>query len=430
MSNGALEILLFGLMVATLLAGVPIAYSLGISSLVVMVLLDIPMSAVVHALALPLRSYVLLAIPFFILVSALMNTTQVTQGLVDFVDRSVGQIRGAIGYVTVLTSMIFAGMTGSANADAAAIGKVFIPAMEQKGFSKEFAVALTTVSGTIGGIIPPSITMIIWAAFTDTSVGGLFLGGIIPGLLVGGAFMACVWYRAHKDHMPLGAPSSWRTRSNAFIKTLPLFPVPIIILGGIVLGLFTPTESGAAAILYIVIVTLVLRRLTVKSITDALGESIQLLGPIYFSIMNAVLFGWVLSYLNFAKSLESLIGWFSISPTGFLFFVVILFLILGTFMSTVEMIVIFAPTIAVVSRSLGIDPIFLGVVASMTMLIGLATPPYGLCLMIESNIAGIPIMRAFMRTIPLILVEVSVVFILILYPGLITWLPTLLMPAH
>lgn len=429
MSNGVLEGLLFFLMLFTLLTGVPIAYSLGISSIIIMVLMEIPMSAAVHALEVPLRSYVLLAIPFFILVSALMNSTRITHGLVDFVDRSVGRIRGSIGYVAVLTSMIFAGMTGSANADAAAIGKIFIPAMQEKGFTKEFAVALTTVSGTIGGIIPPSITMIIWAAFTDTSVGGLFLGGIIPGLLVGFAFMAAVWYRARKDNVPMGEPSSWQERRDSFIRTLPLFPVPIIILGGIVLGLFTPTESGAAAILYIVIIALVLRRLTAKSILEALGESLQLLGPIYFSIMNAVLFGWVLSYLDFASSLESLIGWFGVSATGFLIFVVLLFLILGTFMSTVEMIVIFAPTIAVIARDLGIDPIFLGVIASMTMLVGLATPPYGLCLMIESNIAGIPIMRAFARTIPLILVEVTVILFLVFFPGLITWLPEALMPT-
>jgi C4-dicarboxylate transporter DctM subunit len=377
-----------------------------------------------------LDSFPLLAVPFFILAGELMNQAGVTDALASLSVALVGRIRGGLAHVNVATGMLMAGISGSASADSAALTSVFVPAMEQAGYPRPFGAALSACAGAIGPIIPPSIFMVIFGALGNVSVGRLFLGGAVPGVLMGLSLMAYSYVLARRRGY--GAVGEQITILE-FLRRLrrAAFPlmIPVIIIGGIVGGVVTPTEAGVLAVAAILVVgTLVTRRLSVGRMIAALKATAYTLGTVMFIVAAANIFAWILGIERMGEHLSRFLLSVTSSSLVMLIFINLILLVLGCLLDALAMLIVLTPILVPVVVSLGIDPVHFGVVMVLNLTIGLLTPPYGVVMFISSAIAKVTIPEFVEEGWPMILGLTAVLFLCIFFPWLVLALPRVLMP--
>ena len=425
---GALLVILFVVMVAI---GVPISFALGVVSFTgIFAIPDLPNTVVFTKMFNGLNSFTLLAVPLFILAANLMNEGEITEKLIDCCNALVGRFRGGLAYANVLVSMVFAGISGSSQADTAGVGKILIPSMEKDGYDKGTSVGVTAASSTLGSIIPPSITMVVYAGIANVSTGALFMSGMVPGILLGLAMMFVIKLNSVKKNFPKGEAVALKDVARQVGQSLPALLTPIILIGGIVSGLFTPTESAAVACIYALIVGIFFyRTIKVKNLPRILIETMKLSSLSLFALATANALGELLSYYQ----LNVFVQQFFVNMAGgklvFLLVVVVFFMFVGTFMDAVPAMILFVPIILPSATSLGISPIILGLIIIVTLALGLVTPPYGLCLLIASSISGITIEDAFKGALPYFLSSLVVLLLLVLFPDLWLAIPATLFPA-
>lgn len=425
---GPVLVIMFVLFVAF---GVPIAFALGVVSFVgIASLPNIPNVVVFTKMFNGLNSFTLLAVPLFILAANLMNEGGITEKLIECICDLVGHFKGGLAYANILVSMVFAGISGSSQADTSGVGKIFIPAMEKQGYDKGTAVGVTAASSTLGSIIPPSITMVVYSGIASVSTGALFMTGIIPGILLGLAMMAVVRFYSKSKHFPQSEKVPVRTALKHTLRSMPALLTPIILIGGIVSGLFTPTESAAFACIYALIIGIFFyRSIKVSRLPAILIETMKMASLSLFALATANALGELLSYYQLNVIAQR---FFTGLPGGrliFLFVVVLFFMFVGTFMDAVPAMILFVPIIMPSALALGISPIILGLIIVVTLALGLVTPPYGLCLLLASSISGTTIEEGFKGTIPYFLSSLCVLLLLILLPGLWLAIPQAIFPA-
>jgi tripartite ATP-independent transporter DctM subunit len=360
----------------------------------------------------------------------MMNGTGTSQRLIDFSNSLVGHMRGGLAYVNVVVSMLFAGISGSSSADTAGVGSVMIPGMIRERYSPQFSVSLTAASSTLGNIIPPSIMMIIYASSAGISVGGLFLTGIIPGILLGAGQLYYSHLVAKREQIEVSerfirAELRKKTRSAALALA-----IPVIVIGGIMAGVFTATEASVIAVLYTGVLAAAYKQASFKKLYGLVNESMVMFSIVLFCAAAASVWAWVLAFHDVPQRMvgffveTGLLG----SPYYVFVFVVLLFLIIGTFMDAVPAIIILQPIIGELVVEAGIDPYHMGIVVILTLAIGLITPPYGLCLLIASDIGQVSVMKMLRPLLPFFVISIGVVLLAILFPDLMLWIPRMALP--
>ena len=417
--------LLVGLLLGFLAINVPVAVTFGIAAALFLALLtDVPLTLIPQQMFGGTDSTVLQAVPFFLLAGALMDKGGISRRLINFANVLVGWITGGLAMVSVVASMFFAGISGSAAADSAAVGSVMIPAMERKGYAKDFAAALIACAGTIGTMIPPSIPMIIYGVTTGTSIGALFIAGVVPGVLMGLALMAHAYAVSRKrGYSGLTLPSA-REAWVAFREALLTLLMPVIVVGGILGGIFTPTEAAAIAVFYsLVLGGLVYRELAWSHLPDILVTTGVGTGVVMFLIATSTAYGWILARQGIPLALANSFTGMTANPWVFLLLVNLLLLVVGTVMETVPAIIIFAPVLLPLATRLHVDPVFLGVLMVVNLSIGLASPPSGATLFVSTAIANEPLERVCRAVWPLFFSMVGILALITLVPPLAMWLP-------
>jgi tripartite ATP-independent transporter DctM subunit len=413
-------------MLVAILFGTPITFALGIASLAFFIACGIPLEAFVQRLAVGVNSFPLLAVPFFILAGNLMNSGGITKRIFKFANSLVGHIQGGLGHVNVLSSMIFAGMSGSAIADAAGLGNIEIKAMTKAGFDLEFSVSVTAASAVIGPIIPPSTIMIIYGITAGVSVGALFMGGIIPGILMGLALMALVYFYSLKSG---SYPKSDKfILKEVFIRFWEAFPAllaPFIIIGGILGGVFTPTEAGAVAVFYALTISFFYKEIKIRDLPKILFETAFTSGVVLFIVSTASIFGWCLSFERTPQLVATFMSSITTSKTLLMLMLTVVYLFLGMIMEAAAIVITTVPIIVPVLNALGINLVFFGVIISILMSIGTITPPVGTVMFILCKITGLSIESYTKSIIPWFLVLTGIVILLIFIPQLILFIPDL-----
>lgn len=427
LSFGAYAALLIGGFLVLMVAGVPIAYSLSIAALgTVIITGDFTQVAIFHRLIGNASSYTLLAIPFFILAAKLMNTGGITRKIFRACSALVGWVPGGLGHANVLASVVFSGMSGSAVADAGGLGQIEIEAMKNDGFDSEFAAAVTAASATIGPIIPPSIPMVVYGMMTEVSVGSLFIGGIVPGLLLAVTTSVLVFFMAKRRGYPV-KKFSWKELGNATKEALLSLLTPVIIIGGIWTGIFSPTEAACIASTYAFILSVIVyRELGWKEVLNALFETARDSAGILCIICGAASFSWLVTMLGMTSAMSEFLVSLTDNKYIILFIVNIAFLIIGMFMEALAAMTITLPFLVPLMSSFGIDPLHLGVVLVLNLMIGLCTPPVGTSLFICAKQSDITIEKMYKSIIPFLIPLIIVLFLITYVPGCVTWLPGLL----
>lgn len=370
-------------------------------------------------------SYVLLAVPLFIFSAGLMNAGSLTDRLLRFCNLLVGRFRGGLGHVNVVQSVIFAGMSGSAIADAAGSGKVQIDMMTKGGaYPASYAAALTAVTAVIGPIIPPSIPMVLYALVADASIGYLFLGGVIPGLLMAIAQMGINTWMAHRHDFPVAERVPLREFPRLTLEALPALLMPVILLGGIYGGVMTPTEAAAVAAAYAwLIAALFYRSLTLAQTWQAVRESARATAAIGMLIAGALALNYVITSENVPNTVRGILAGWEMSPREFLLVVNVILLVLGCLMEGSTILLVVVPVLVPTAQALGIDMVHFGVVVVVNIMIGLITPPYGLLLFICAKLSGQPLMAVVRDTLPFLAAMVAALAIITYVPELVLWLP-------
>ncbi|SET66363.1 TRAP transporter, DctM subunit [Natronincola peptidivorans] len=422
--------ILVGLFILLIFIGVPIAFTISIVALLGIASIPyIPEITVPMKMFNGLNSFVLLAVPLFILAANLMNRGQISQKLINFCISMVGHIRGGLAHSNILVSMIFAGVSGSAQADTAGVGKVLIPNMIDTGYDKETAVGVTAASSTIGVIIPPSIPMIVYAGLTNAPVASLFLAGIVPGVLIGLGMMTVIYIRAVKHDYPQYQKADLKKFGKLFIETVPALLTPVIIIGGIITGWYTPTEAAAFASLYAFVISMfVYKTLKLKDIPEILVETLKLSSLSLFALAAASALGELLGYYRVSMHAEAFFTTYISSRWLFMSIIIAFFLFVGTFMDAIPAMILFVPVVLPVALNFGISSVVLGMVVVITLAVGLVTPPYGLCLLIASTIGDLSLEKSFGAVLPYILVVLAVLFLIAFFPEVAFFVPRLINP--
>jgi tripartite ATP-independent transporter DctM subunit len=423
-------IITFGL-IGLFILGIPIAMSLGLISLIAFFIeqgsqMNIPMIA--QRMMYGINSFVLLAVPLFILSARLMNTAGVTTRLFNFATTSVGFLPGGLGHANCISSLIFAGMSGSAVADAASLGQVQLKAMNDAGYDREFSLAITAASSTIGPIFPPSIPFVILGLVAGVSVGRLFLGGVVPGLMMTVALMVMVWVYAMRHNYPRTPFPTLLQFVKAFIDAFLPLMTPTILLGGIWSGWFTPTEAAGVAVAYALILgTLVYRELKWKDVVQVFIDSAKDTAALGFIIAAASFYGWLLMRTGTPAAItEGLLG-MSRNPQILLIIINLLLLVVGCFFETIVALLILGPILMEVVTKVGIDPVHFGVVMTLNLMIGLLTPPFGVVLFVMVQVGKMSFERVVRATAPFLIPLFVVLILITFFPPLVTWLPNLVM---
>ncbi|MCC6468642.1 MAG: TRAP transporter large permease [Alphaproteobacteria bacterium] len=411
---------------AVMLLGVPIFASMGLAAAAFVWWGGFPGVVIPQKVIQAVNSFPLLAAPFFILMGNLMNSAGITERIFAFAKVCVGWWRGGLCHANILGSVIFAGMSGSAVADAAGLGTVEIKAMKDAGYDAETAAAVTAASATIGPIIPPSLPMVVYGVVAETSIGGLFIGAIVPGLLMAGAMMVLVWRMAYKRAMPREKFPSAREAWAAFRGAFWALSAPVLLIGGMLSGVFTPTEAAAVAAFYALVLGLfVYRDLSVRELPRIILDTIETTGVVLAIVMCAVLFGWALSVSRFPQAVGTFITEWSTNPLTILLLANVLLLIVGCFMESIAALLILVPILMPVAVKVGIDPIQFGVVFVLNLMIGTLTPPVGIVLFVVAKVAELPFERVTRATAPFLVPLIAVLLAISLWPPLTTWLPGL-----
>ncbi len=430
MTPGFVAALLFGLFLLFIILRVPVAFALALACIPVFFLE--PRLTPILLLQEMFRSYnsfVLLAVPFFLLAANLMNAAGITDRLIRLSRALVGHLPGGLGHVNVVVSMFFAGISGSSTADAAGIGSLLIPQMKKEGFSASFSVAVTACSSVMGVVIPPSILMVVWGGLMSVSIGGLFLAGIIPGILIAGAQMTTVYIYARRHGMGLHTRATFRELAGAFLGAALALMTPIIIVGGIVGGVFTPTEASVVAALYALFLGMVVyRTIGLRLLTEVLYDTGRFASIALFCIGTASAFGWILAYFKVPAALVSYVQAMDLGITEMGFAVAIAFLIIGCFIDAIPAIIILGTVLWPVTQSVGMHPIHFAMIGVISLAFGLVTPPYGLCLLISCSVAGISVKRVIKDVAIILAPMLAILALVIVFPSVSLWLPRLLMP--
>ncbi|MBI1385912.1 MAG: TRAP transporter large permease subunit [Rhizobiales bacterium] len=397
--------------------GLPIAFALAAVSIVVLFLAGVDLIIVAQRLYRGVQSFPLLAVPLFILAGQIMSRSGISGHLVDFAKTLVGQMRGGLAAVNIVTSMFFAGMSGTSMSDTAAVGGILIPPMIKRGYSRAFTGAVTAASSTIGIIIPPSVPMVILGAFIGISTGALFAAGLVAGLMLGIGLIVVAWIISRREGYPSEAPFSGIAMVKAFLRALPALTMPVIILGGILGGVFTPTEASAVAVVYgIAVSMLYYRTLGLADLYDIFVEAAVLSGAVMLVTATAHVLGYTFTYQGLADVLLEPIAAMEMTPVAFLLVMSLVFIVAGTFLDGIAMMFIIVPLFYPAVKLLGIDPIHFGMVVVLCWGIGQQTPPVGAALFITAILAKTDIISITRANIPFIGVMILVLLLIILFP--------------
>lgn len=407
--------------------GVPIAVALGLGSMgAIFISGKYSTLAIIHKMIGSIDSFILLAIPFFVLAGQLMNTSGITVKIFRFAKALVGHIPGGLAHANIIGSIIFSGMSGSAVADAGGLGQVEMKAMIDEGYDPEFSAAITAASATVGPIIPPSIPMVLYGAMAEVSVGALFLGGFIPGLLLGIGMMILVYFisikRNYLKSNKFDLKEAWVSFKGAFLAII----TPIIIIGGILFGIFTPTEAAVVATIYaFVLGFIVYREMTLKVLLKSLIDATVTTSTIIFILAAAAAFSWVIAMEGVPQAVTRFIQSTTQNPYMILFILNIVFLVLGMFMESLSILVITVPFLAPLINAYGFDHVHIGVMVVLNLMLGLCTPPVGMSLFVCSKVGNVKLEKLYREILPFLIPLFAVLFIITYVPVTVTFVPDL-----
>lgn len=419
--------LLFGSLIALFLLGVPIAIAIGSATLLSILSSSTPPVVLVQKMFTAMDSFPLMAVPFFILAGALMETGGISRRLIHLANTFVGHFSGGLAFVAIIASMFFGAISGAAAACVAAIGAVIIPEMVARGYSRPYTAAVQATAGTLGVMIPPSIPMIIYCVMTGVSVGALFMAGIVPGILVGASLMYTAWLIARKRGYKGERRFSAEERKIAFQEAFWALLMPVIILGGIYGGIFTPTEAAVIAVVYgLFIGFFIYKELRVEHLKDLFVNTAVSTAVILLIIAASSAFSWVITSKKIPQTVAEAILSLSSNPIVILLLINLLLLFIGTFMETVASIIILVPVLMPVLKAIGVAPLHFGIIIVVNLAIGMVTPPLGVCLFVSCGIAKISLEDISKAALPFIAVMILDILLLTYIPLLSTALPTLL----
>jgi tripartite ATP-independent transporter DctM subunit len=423
---------LFGSFLVLMCMGVPLAFSLFVSTFLSMALAsDVPPVLAIQQMLKGVDSFPVLAIPIFFLAGDLMNRGQVSEYLIRLCMCLIGWVRGALAYFTIIVAMVFAGTTGSSAAEAAAIGSVFIPNLIKRGYGRAFSVALVACSSVIGIIIPPSIFMIIYGSFGNVSVSAMFIGGVVPGVMIGLSLIAVALYWAKKYDYPreMEKMASGPEIVAAFKKGVWPIGVPVLLIGGMVGGLFTPTEASLVTVVYTLALTMFLyKTIRLRDLPEMLRQTAMGSAIPLFCLATAGAYGYLLAYYNVPDYVGEAVVSVTQNPTLIMLFIIFVYLVVGTFMDGVPAIIILLPITQKLGQLMHFNPLHLGLVVCVTMALGLLTPPYGLCTLISCAIGKCKLEDALKPLLPMFGLMLGVVLLMAFLPDAVLWLPRLLVP--
>lgn len=413
-------------LIILILLGMPAAFSLGIVSLIYLQLNGINLSMIAQSMSRGVNSFTMLAIPFFFLAGELMNTSGVTQRIINMSMVMVGHLKGGLAQVNIVASIIFAGISGSATADTAALGSVLIPAMEKEGYDKDFSAAITVASSIVGPIIPPSITLVIYGIVAQQPIGKLLVAGLIPGLLVGLSLLIYTYFYSKKMDYPSHPRATFSEAKTAFSQGVSALIMPLIIIGGVLSGIFTPTESAAMAVLYGFIVGFFLyKNINIHNFFTTLRSVGLSSVNTLFILSTATIFSWVMTMARVPDYVVDLM--FKISTNNFVLtgLLLVILMIVGLFMLPSQALIVLTPIFVPVAIKIGIDPIHFGIIMVLTLVFGGCTPPVGLMLYVASDIADLPFARLVKAILPLYVPIVIAIILVTFFPQISMFLPNM-----
>ncbi|WP_085522685.1 TRAP transporter large permease [Tuberibacillus sp. Marseille-P3662] len=417
-----MSIFLIMLFFVLMFFGIPIAVSLGIASVFTIVLFtDVPISLIIQSMYSSMNSFIMVAVPLFILAGMLMDEGGIAERIFDFAKNVVGWITGGLGHVNILANLIFAGMAGSSVAEVASIGKLSINAMTRNHYPLRYATGITLAASMLATIIPPSILMVIAASVAGVSVGKALIGGLIPGLIVAIAFMIFNYFYSKKHQYGKHIPFDFKQLISSFVKALPALLAPVVLLGGILSGYFTPTEAAAIAVLYTLVVSLFIYKImSFKQLPDVFFRTAKLSGTILFIAVTAKPASWIFEYDGLPIRIATFISDVSNNPFVIMAMLFVFLIVVGMFMDATAAIFILVPILMPTINAVGIDPIFFVIYMVILLSFGLITPPIGVCLYAAGNITGLSIETITKSTLPWILLTFVILFTFIVFPSLIT----------
>jgi tripartite ATP-independent transporter DctM subunit len=430
LSQGQGALILFGVFFFLMFMRVPVAFGLGLACLPIFLIEPrLGSMSLVQETFNAYNSFILLAVPFFLLTANLMNAGGITDRLMRLSRAVVGHLPGSLAQMNVVLSLFFAGISGSSTADAASQSKIFIPAQTKEGYDISFSVAITAVSSVLAVIIPPSILMIVWGGILTVSIGALFIAGIVPGILLGLVQMATVYAYAKVRGYPTYERAGFRELVAAVMVSIPAMITPGIIIGGKVFGWFTPTESACIAVLYAAFLSIIVyREMTGAAVYEAFLDTARLASVVLFCVGTASAFGWLLAYYKIPEAILSGVATWGMGPIQAGFFIAGVFLVVGCFLDAIPSIIIVGTILQPLAASVGLDPVHFAMIGIVSLAFGLVTPPYGLCLMISCSIAGIRVADA-LRDVCIMLVPMLLVLVMVIvWPQVVLFLPTLISP--
>jgi tripartite ATP-independent transporter DctM subunit len=407
--------------------GVPVAISMALGSAVFLLLMGAPDVVIIFKMVSGIDSFPLLAIPFFILAGALMNSSAITDRIFDFASQLFAWARGGICYVNIAASVIFAGMSGAAVADAGGLGAIEIKAMRDRGYGDRLSVGLTAASSIIGPLIPPSLPMIIFGFVGNVSIGKLFIAGIVPGLVMAAALAIMVWWIARKQNLPKDGDFAWAKVGSSFNKAYLALVTPIIIVGGILGGLFTPTEAAIAAAAYALLLgTVMYRTLGWRELWSVTQETARMSAAILFIVSAASVFAYIITTERVAFHFSDMVFGLTENKILILLLINLLLLVIGCFLDAIAAISILTPILMPIAVSVGVDPTQFGIIMVLNLMIGLLTPPLGIVLYVLSTVSGVPMREAMLGTLPFLVPLIATLLIVTFVPAVSLWLPSLL----
>ncbi|MDC7225145.1 MAG: TRAP transporter large permease [Spirochaetales bacterium] len=419
-------ILIIVMLFILLAAGLPVAISIGVPSLLYIVLdSGIPAFVAVQRMVAGINTYSLLAIPFFILAGNLMNTGGITTRIFDSCSVTFGRLRGGLAHVNIISSIIFAGMSGAAIADAGGLGAIEIKAMRENKYDERMTIGITAASSIIGPIIPPSMPIVVYGVVASASIGRLFAAGLVPGIIMGLSLMVMVFLLAGKMNCPVGQRSSFVQKFVAFKKAFFPLLTPVIILGGIFSGYFTPTEAAAIACLYALILGILYKEIDLKTFKEAVRSSMVTTVQVLFIVASATLFAWILAREQVPQQLVAFVQTLEVSKWMIILIFNVLLLVVGLFMETVASINILVPVLLPVMIALGMSPIQFGIVMILNLIIGTLTPPFGTVLFVLSGVANVSVEKVAKSTFIFVPPLIVVLILINVFPDLTLWLPNL-----
>ncbi|NLZ61501.1 MAG: TRAP transporter large permease [Acholeplasmataceae bacterium] len=421
--------LLFIAMFVFIAMGIPIAWSVGLSSFFYIVTNNIPVAMLTQKMTASLQGFVFVALPLFLLTGDIMNTGGLTERLVNLSKACFGRFKGALAYINVFVSLLFGGVQGLATADTVAIGSMLIPAMEKEGYTKEFATAITCASSPLGAIIPPSVIMIIYGSVCEVSIGNMFLGGFIPGIIMGGVQMLYVLYlsksKKHADHIPGGSKISREDRIKWVKEGLPTMVLPLLIIGGIVGGVVTATESAVIAVIYATLLSVITKELKWKDIPKILWNGTKTIGSVMIILATSSVFGYILTLEKIPQLIVNLLLDISNNKFVLLLIINLFLLVVGTFMDPTPAAIILGPILLPVLKSFGMDPVHIGVMMCMNLIMGQITPPVGSCLYLASGISKLSVEKISRALLPFYAINFGVTLLISYVPAFVMTLPKL-----